>query len=49
MRAAVDCREKDQGNGRKQIVAGNACGRKPGSGGSKVILLSHAKRVEPSP
>ena len=40
MRAAVDCREKDQGNGRKQIVAGNACGRKPGSGGSKVILLS---------
>ena len=25
MRAAVDCREKDQGDVRKQIVAGNAC------------------------
>ena len=42
MRAAVDCREMDQGVVREEIVVGNACGRKPGSQGSKVILLSYA-------
>ena len=49
MRAAVDCREKDQGDVRKEIVVGNACGGKPSSHGSNVILMSHAKRVEPLP
>ena len=37
-RAAVDCRETDV---REETVVGNACGGKPGSHGSKVILLSH--------
>ena len=41
MRAAVDCREMDQGDVREEIVVGNACRRKPGSHGSKAILLSH--------
>ena len=41
-RAAVDCRETDQGNVREETVVGNACGGKPGSHGSKAILLSHA-------
>ena len=45
-RAAVDCGEADQGDVRVEIAMGNACGEKPGSHGSKVILLSH---VEPSP
>ena len=49
MRAAVDCGEKEQGDVRKEIVVGNACGGKPSSHGSKVILMSHAKGVEPSP
>ena len=40
-RAAVDCREMDLGDVREEIVVGNACGGKPGSHGSKVILLSH--------
>ena len=48
-RAIVDCRETDQGDVREEIVVGNACGGKLGSHGSKVILLSHAERVEPSP
>ena len=39
MRAAVDYREADQG---EEIVVGIACGGKPGSHGSKVILLSYA-------
>ena len=30
MRAAVDCRERDQGDVREEIVVGNACGGKPG-------------------
>ena len=30
-------------------MVGNVCGGKPGSGGSKVILLSHVLGVEPSP
>ena len=42
MRAAVDCGEMDRGNVREEIVVGSACGRKPGSHGSKAILLSHA-------
>ena len=46
MRAAVDCRETDRGDVKEEIVVGNACGEKPSSHGSKVILLSH---VEPSP
>jgi len=40
-RAAVDCRETDRGHAREEIVVGNACGGKPGSHGSKIILLSH--------
>ena len=42
MGAAVDCKERDKGDVRKEIVVGNAIGGKPGSHGSKVILLSHA-------
>ena len=41
VRVAVDCGEMDQGDVREEIVVGNACGEKPGSHGSKVILLSH--------
>ena len=39
-RAAVDCREMDGGDVRKEIIVKNACGGKPGSHGSKAILLS---------
>ena len=46
VRAAVDFREMDQGDGREEIV-GNACGGNLGSHGSKAILLSHVKGVEP--
>ena len=49
MRATVDCRETEQGDVREETVVGNACGGKPGSHGSKAILLSHALGVEPSP
>ena len=42
VRAAVDCRETDGGDVRQETVVGNACGGKPGSQGSKAILLSHA-------
>ena len=43
MKAAVDCREIDQGNVRQKIVLGNTYGGKPpGNHGRKVILLSHA-------
>ena len=42
VRVAVDCRETDPRDVREEIVVGNACGGKPGSHGSKVILLSHA-------
>ena len=41
MRAAVDYGEKDRGDVREETVVGNACGGKPGSHGSKAILLSH--------
>ena len=41
MRAATDSREMDLGDVREKTVVGNACGGKPGSHGSKVILLSH--------
>ena len=41
VRAAVDRREMDQEDVREETVVGNACGGKPGSHGSKVILLSH--------
>ena len=41
MRAAVDCGETDPGDAREEILVGNACRGKPGSHGSKVILLSH--------
>ena len=40
MRADVDCRETDRGDVREETVVGNACGGKPGSHGSKAILLS---------
>ena len=39
-RAAVDCREMDQGDVREETVMVSACGGKPGSHGSKVIQLS---------
>ena len=48
-RAAVDCRETNLGDVREEIVVGNACGEKLGSHGSKVILLSQHRVVEPSP
>ena len=41
MRAAADCRETDREDVREEIVVGNACRGKPGSHGSKAILLSH--------
>ena len=41
-RAAVDCGDMDEGDVSKAIVVGNACGGKPGSDGSKAILLNHA-------
>ena len=50
MRAAVDCREMDRGDVREEIVVGNACGGKPGSHGTKVILLnrwSHHHSLSP--
>ena len=31
VRAAVDCRQRDRGDVREEIVMGNACGGKPGS------------------
>ena len=41
VRAAVDNREMDRGGVREEIVVGNASGGKPGSHGSKEVLLSH--------
>ena len=41
MKAAVDCGEIDQEEVREENLMGNACGGKPGSHGSKGILLSH--------
>ena len=49
VRAAVDCREMDGGDGREEIAVGNVCGGKPGSHGSKAIMLNHVYGVEPSP
>ena len=46
---AIDCGETDQGEVREEIMVGNAGGGKPGSHGSKAILLSHTQGVEPSP
>ena len=40
-RAAVECGETDGRVMREENVVGNACGGKPGSHGSKAILLSH--------
>ena len=40
-RVAVDCGEMDRGDGREEIGVENAYGGKPGSHGSKAILLSH--------
>ena len=42
MRAAIECREMDQGDVREETAMGNVCGGKPGSHGSKAILLSQA-------
>ena len=45
MRAAVNCRETDRGGDvRVEIVVGNACGGKPGSHGSKAILLTEREK-----
>ena len=41
VRAAVDCGETDPVDVREEAAVGNACGGKPGSHGSKAILLSH--------
>ena len=41
--------EERQRDVMEETVAGNTCGGKPGSHGSKGILLSHAEGVEPSP
>ena len=49
MRAAIDYREMDRGDVREETMVGNVCGGKPGSHGSKAILLSPVKGVEPSP
>ena len=48
-RAVVDCREMDGRDGREEIVVGNDRGEKPGSRGSKAIMLSHVYGVELSP
>ena len=45
MRAAVDCGETDGGDVKEEIVVENAFGGKPGSHGSKAILLSHVYGV----
>ena len=34
-------KRRDRGDIREEAVVGNACGGKPGSHGSKAILLSH--------
>ena len=49
MRAAVDCREIDQGDVREEMVVGNICGEKSSSHGSKAIQLSHVLGVNPPP
>ena len=41
-RGAIDCGETDQGDVKEEVVVGNGGGGKPGSHGSKAILLSHA-------
>jgi len=41
-RPAVGCGETDGGDMREETEVGNACEGKPGSHGSKAILLSHA-------
>ena len=41
------CREMDREDEREETVVGNACGGKPGSHGSKAVLLSQAQWVEP--
>ena len=45
MRAPVDGGETDGGDVREEIAVGNVCGGKPGSHGSKAILLSHVYGV----
>ena len=47
-RAAVDYRETNRGDVREENVVRNACGGKPGSHGSKVIVPSHTLGVQPS-
>ena len=41
VKAAVYCGEMERGGVREETVVGYACGGKPGSHGSKAILLSH--------
>jgi len=43
VRVAVICEKTDRGDVREGIVVGNVCGGKPGSHGSKAILLSRAE------
>ena len=40
-RMSADCGEMDRGGVSEETVVGNAYGGKPGSHGSKAILLSH--------
>ena len=40
--AVVHCGETNQGDVREETVVGSPCGEKPGSHGSKVMLLNHA-------
>ena len=42
VKADADWGETDQAVVREEILVGNTCGGKPGSHGSKGILLSHA-------
>ena len=49
VRAAIDYREMNLGDVREETVVRNSCEGKPGSHGSKAILLSHAYGMELSP
>ena len=41
MKGAVNCGETDREEVKEENLMGNTCGGKPGSHGSKEILLSH--------
>ena len=44
---AVDHREMVQGDEKEENMAGNVFGRKPGSHGGRVLLLSHREGMKP--